>query len=138
MSWMNIIFTAVIRAFFVFAPVIGIFTKDQDDFALRGNELDEAKELARTLNSRSLILSWSPLVVVALLSRASELNKQINPLSMILILMIAAVLCIIGVKIKSWYLRPAWVARVIFCAVTALDILFKLMLQDWVVHLISA
>jgi hypothetical protein len=133
----NVIATALLRAFFAFAPAIGLLNREPKEFALRGDHYDEAVELMGALNSRGLILSWPPFVVVGLIARVAETQKTLIPVCVLVLLTIAASICILGIKIKSVYLRPVWVPPFIFAIATMLDVLFSVVFQDRLASLIS-
>jgi hypothetical protein len=137
MSWVNIVFTAIIRAFFVFAPAMGILTGDQKHFALTGVFLGEAKELMGTLNTRVLMLSWSPLIVVGLISRVEELQRSLKPLSVIVMIIIVFLTCMISFKLPVSWLRSQLIRWGIFVFVTFLDVLFKLSVQEQIIPILA-
>jgi hypothetical protein len=137
MSWVNIVFTAITRAFFVFAPAMGILTGDQKHFALTSEYLDEAKELMGTLNTRVLMLSWSPIIVVGLISCVEELQRSLKPLSVLVTIIIVFLICMISFKVPVSWLRSQLNRWGIFVFVTFLDVLFKWSVQEQIIPILA-
>jgi TRAP-type uncharacterized transport system fused permease subunit len=137
MTIIDVIFTAIVRAFFAFASLLGFRTREWKDFALRGQKLDEARELSSTVNSRGLMISWPFLTLASLLAHLYNHDKAIEPVAVFIIGLIILFILLIVIRVKAKFFRPLWVPPVIFVSITLLDAVFNLVLKDLFVGLVS-
>src|SRR5258708_5332393 len=113
MSAWSIGAVAVIRLVMLFAPLWGLLKRDMKEFAFTGQYRTEADELVGAVNARMVLYSWPLLSAAALLTRAHELKRSLDPIGALLLLGVVLILLTLFFFIKPRKLRSTFSSTVI-------------------------
>ena len=133
----QLIGSALVRLFSAVLPRIGVLNNNFQDFALRDEELKEAKELFGFQQSRLILLSWPPLSIVAILNRAEQLDLAIAPFSAFVLFSAGVVLCCLVLLIKPVQFRRFLPSFPVFVVVTVADVALQFFVLGAIVGLLK-